>query len=95
MRLELSRKAQADLDDIRDFSVEHHGVDGAIAYLDGIEAAFRRILSFPGVGLVHSALEPVVRSLTCQRHRIFYTADADRALIIRILHQSMNADRLV
>lgn len=50
MRLELSRRAQADLDDIRDYSVERFGVVRAIAYLDEIEDAFRLLLRFPEMG---------------------------------------------
>jgi len=37
MRLELSRRAQADLDDIRDDSVARFGAIRAIDYIDTIE----------------------------------------------------------
>ena len=50
MPLELSRKAQADLDDIRDTSVEQFGVERAILYLDAIEQAFRRLLDHSRIG---------------------------------------------
>jgi toxin ParE1/3/4 len=72
VRLELSRKAQSDLDDIRDFSVLHFGVDRAVAYLDAFEATFRRILDFSEIGAPHSALTPAARAIGCQRHRIYY-----------------------
>ncbi|MBY0521178.1 MAG: type II toxin-antitoxin system RelE/ParE family toxin, partial [Sphingomonas sp.] len=72
MRLELSRRAEADLADIRDYSAEQFGIDRAIAYVDGIEDAFRLILEYPKTGSLHPTLNPPVRSLACQRHRIFY-----------------------
>ena len=50
MRHELSRRAQADLDDIRDYSVEQFGVERAILYLDEIEQAFRRLIDHPQIG---------------------------------------------
>lgn len=71
MRLELSRKAQSDLDDIRNFSVLHFGVDRAIAYLDAFEATFRRILDFPEISAPHFALNSVARTVGCQWHRVY------------------------
>ena len=93
IRLELSRRAEADLDEIRDYSVEHFGVPRAIAYLDAIEQAFRRIVSFPGAGALHSTVEPPVRSLACERHRIFYNVEGEVILIPRVLHGAMDAER--
>jgi toxin ParE1/3/4 len=62
MRLELSRRAQADLDDIRDYSAERFGTARAIAYLDAVERAFRRISEFPGIGRFHGGADGTVRS---------------------------------
>ncbi|MEG3088492.1 type II toxin-antitoxin system RelE/ParE family toxin [Sphingomonas sp. PB4P5] len=93
MRLKLSRRAEADLADIRDYSVERFGVDRAIAYLDAIEQAFRRILLYPEIGEEYPAVAPAIRSLACQRHRIFYVAE-DRTIVIqRILHATMDVYR--
>ena len=91
MRLELSRKAQADLDAIRDFSLEQFGAARAVAYLDAIEQAFRRILSFPEIGALHPELEPAVRSLGCQRHRVFYRVEGEVVVVVRVLHAAMDA----
>jgi len=93
MRLELSRRAKADLDDIRDYSVAEFGVERAVAYLDAVESAFRRIVEFPDIGAVHPAVRPPTRSLGCQQHRIFYEFEGDRILIVRILHKAMDVER--
>ena len=58
MRLELSRRAETDLADIRDYSVEQFGLARTINYLDAIEQAFRRLLSFPEIGELQSELAP-------------------------------------
>ena len=50
MRLELSRTDQADLDDIRDYSVEQFGLARAILCLDAVEQAFRRLVDHPQIG---------------------------------------------
>jgi toxin ParE1/3/4 len=93
MRLELSRRAQADLDDIRDYSLAEFGVARAFAYLDAVEAAFRRIVEFPDVGAVHPLVHPPIRSLSCQQHRIFYEIEGNAILILRILHKAMDVQR--
>jgi toxin ParE1/3/4 len=71
MRLELSRRAQADLDDIRDYSLSEFGVGRAVAYLDAVASAFRRIVDFPDIGAVDRTMRPLTRWLGCQQHRIF------------------------
>lgn len=43
MRLKLSRRAENDLADIRNYSVEQVGVDCAIAYLGWVEADVVRV----------------------------------------------------
>ncbi|OYX39476.1 MULTISPECIES: type II toxin-antitoxin system RelE/ParE family toxin [unclassified Sphingomonas] len=93
MRLELSRRAEADLLDIRDYSVEQFGIDRAVLYLDGIEDAFRLLIDFPKTGSLHPTLTPSVRSMACQRHRIFYVIEGDAVVIRRILHSAMDAAR--
>jgi toxin ParE1/3/4 len=93
MRFELSRKAQADLDDIRDYSLGTFGVARAIAYVDAIEQAFRRILIFPEVGAEHPTIQPAVRSLYCQQHRILYEVMEDRIVILRVLHRAMDVEQ--
>lgn len=93
MRLELSRRAQADLADIRDYSVEQFGVERAVAYLDAIEQAFRRILLYPEIGGEYSSITPPIRSLACQRHRIFYKAERETVMIQRILHGAMDVEQ--
>ena len=93
MRLELSRRAQADLDEIRDYSVAEFGALRAVAYLDAVESAFRRIVLFPDIGAVHPTVRPVCRSLSCHQHRIFYEVGSDTILIVRILHKAMDVER--
>lgn len=93
MRLELSREAQADLDDIRDFSVEQFGPGRAVAYLDAIKHTFRRILSFPEIGATRFELRERLRSVPVGEHRIFYVQEEERVLIVRVLHKRMDAGR--
>jgi len=93
MRLELSRRAQSDLDDIRDYSVEHFGFERAIRYLDAIEAGFRRIVDHPKIGESRLDLADTVRSLPSGEHRVYYWVGSDTILILRVLHKAMDAVR--
>lgn len=93
MRLELSRRAESDLADIRDYSVEQFGVERALLYLDGIEAAFRLILDHPEIGGAHAKVAPPVRVYAVQRHRMFYTVEVDVVLVERVLHNGMDRAR--
>jgi toxin ParE1/3/4 len=93
MQLELSGKARADLDDISDYSLRTFGVARAIAYLDTLDHAFRRLLSFPEIGAVHSTVQPPVRSLPCGQHRIFYDVIGERIVVQRILHKAMDVEQ--
>ncbi len=93
MRLELSRRAQADLDEIRDYTVAEFGAERAVAYLGAVESAFRRIVDYPDLGAVHPTVRPATRSLGCQQHRIFYQVESDTILIVRILHKAMDVGR--
>jgi toxin ParE1/3/4 len=69
------------------------GVERAVAYLDAVESAFRRIVDHPEIGAVHPTVRPTARSLGCQQHRIFYQVESDAILVIRILHKAMNVYR--
>ena len=93
MPLELSRKAQADLDDIRDYSLEQFGVERAILYLDAIEQAFRRLLDHPRIGSQQADIGEAVLSYPVGEHRIFYDARPGHVYVIRVLHKAMDVER--
>lgn len=93
MRLELSRAAEADLADIRDYTIERYDVDQAITYFDAIEQAFRRIIDYPESGVKYPGIEPPVRSIPCGSHRIYYDVVSDVVRIQRVLHKAMDAEK--
>lgn len=93
MRLELSLRAIADLDDIRDFSVERFGAARAILYLDAIERAFRRLLAHPEIGVLRDDLGAAVRSYPVEQHRIYYVTRRERVVVRRVLHKAMDVGR--
>ncbi len=93
MRLELSRRAEADLDDIADYSVTEFGTERAVLYLDAIEQAFRRLVDHPQIGAQRAELGVTVRSYPAGEHRIFYEVRKDAVFVIRLLHKVVDMER--
>lgn len=93
MRLELSRRAARDLDEIGEFSVREFGADRAILYLDTIEQALRQVMAHPQIGPLRVELGPRVRSYPAGEHRIFYEVRGDAAFVIRLLHKAMDVEQ--
>lgn len=93
MWLELSRAAEADLVDIRDYSIAQYDVDQAIAYLNAVEQTFRRIIDYPESGMKYPGIEPPIRSIPCGSHRIYYDVTEEAVRIQRVLHKAMDAEK--
>ena len=91
--VELSRLADADLDDILDYSIEAHGRETAEAYLRAIDAVLGRLANHPELGARRPDLQPGLRALAAGEHRIFYRYDGKRVLVVRILHKARDVDR--
>lgn len=87
----LRREAEKDLRDIYSFSVEQFGQEIAETYLATIRASFLRLRDFPDSGSPFRWFERPLRSLPAGRHRVFYYYDGKRVVVVRILHQAMEA----
>ena len=93
MRVALSRKADADLDDILDYSIAKYGRAVAEVYLRAINSAFDHLAEYPELGMMRPDLKPKLRSLPTGEHRIFYVVLADSISIVRVLHKAMDVER--
>jgi toxin ParE1/3/4 len=91
--VELSRQADADLDDILDYSIAAHGRDTAEAYLRTLNAALAWLAERPRLGAPRDDLKEGLRSLTAGEHRIYYRFDGDTVLVARVLHKARDAAR--
>lgn len=93
MLVALSRKADADLDDILDYSIAAHGRTVAEAYLRTINAALDTLADYPELGMARSDLQPSLRSLPTGGHRIFYMIFDQEISVVRVLHKAMDPAR--
>lgn len=98
MKILLSRRARADLDEIRDYTVEHWGRDQWLRYFRNIAAAFDLIAKRPEGGRPRDMFAEGLFSVLCQKHVIFYrrsTAEKDAIEIVRIVHQARQLPALI
>ena len=92
-RLDLSRKAADDLSAIADFTIAAFGTEQARKYRDQFQPCFDSLLANPQLGRSADELAPGLRRIRQQAHVVFYRADADAVLIVRVLHYRMDFDR--
>lgn len=81
----LSPAAQADLEQIWDYTRHRWGVDQAEEYLRELQRAIERAAANPHIGY---------RKLAAGSHTLFYRVTAEAVIdVVRVLHQRMDVDR--
>ena len=98
MTIRLSRLAQRDLDDIRDYTLATWGRDRWLDDYRGMARAFEGIAADPDTGRDRSLFAPGLRSVSYRRHIIFFArirAADDGPVVLRIVHQRRNLPALV
>ncbi len=98
MAIRLSKRAVADLQEIRMYTIENWGLEQWLVYYRQIVTAFERIAAKPEIGRDRSLFVSGMRSINCERHVIFYRrldATGGKPVVLRIVHQSRNLPALV
>lgn len=90
-RVQLADRARQDLRDIRRYSKDRFGAQIAMAYLEGLRGAVKRLGRQPEAGSAQEQLGPGLRKLTYRSHAIYYAVCDPRVLVVRILHQAQDA----
>ena len=91
--LRLSRRADADLAGIADYTIATFGIAQARKYRDQLQACFASLCDNPLLGRSAGELAPGLRRVRQQAHVVFYIADAEQVLIVRVLHHKMDFER--
>jgi len=84
----LSKRADADIDEILASRVERWGVEQADRYLSGLEGLFRLVSSRPMMGRSAAQVLPDLRRVEYISHIVFYTLLPRGIQIERVLHKS-------
>ena len=89
----LSPAAGGDLQAIRTYSEVSWGEDQATRYIERILGRLHWLLTNPEAGRVRTELLPGVRSLSVERHVVFYRVQCERIEVIRILSERQDFPR--
>ncbi|MGD9814261.1 MAG: type II toxin-antitoxin system RelE/ParE family toxin [Hyphomonadaceae bacterium] len=76
MRFRVTARAQADLDDIADYSLRTWGRAQAARYLQALEARFQWLADNPQLGRARDEVAQGYRSFRQGSHIVFYTSAA-------------------
>ncbi len=88
-----SRRAEADLLSVGEYTLRTWGAAQADRYLSEIEACCRGLAESPLLGRTCDEIRPDLRRMEHGRHVVFYRKQSGGILVSRILHQSMMPKR--
>lgn len=91
----LSRRAEADLIEIGNYTLRKWGEDQALRYINGLEACCSHVAENPELGRACDSVRPGLRRMEHGRHVVFYRIEVGGILISRILHQRMLPDKQI
>ena len=86
MPIKFSRRANADLEEIYHYGVQHFGVTQTDAYHNKFYTAFLLLEENPLLSHLRMEFTRPVRIHPWRSHSIVYVADSDGIFIVRILH---------
>jgi toxin ParE1/3/4 len=90
----LSPAAQADLEQIWDYTCQRWDVDQADEYLRELQHAIERAAANPRIGRACEEIRPGYRKLAAGSHTLYYQVTAEGVVdVVRVLHQRMDVDR--
>lgn len=93
-RFVLSPAAQADLEDIWDYTCEQWNAEQAEEYLRVLQRAIERAVADPRIGRAIDEVRPGYRQLPAGSHLLFYRLTGEGVVdVVRVLHQRMDVGR--
>jgi toxin ParE1/3/4 len=93
--IRFSRRAEADLLSIGEYTLRTWGKAQAARYISELEMCCQTMADNPGLGRPCDDVRPGLRRLEHRKHVIFYRQEREGILISRILHERMLPDRHV
>lgn len=91
----LSKAADADLEDIFDYTLEEFGLDQAVSYVSSFDDTFNMIAENLEIGRERKEIQEDLRSFVKDKHVIFYRILSDHVRIVRILHGSRDLPKFL
>ena len=88
-----TEKAERDLENIVDYTVEQWGTVRAIQYIESLQEVAQLLASNPDIGMKRDNLSAGLLSFPCQSHILYYLKNTHGVSIIRVLHSNMDPVR--
>lgn len=91
LQLRVTPKAQSDLIGIWVYTCDEWGIDQADKYLDELDRGIKQLVSYPSLGADYTHVVTGYRRLQVEHHAVFYKLVESELLVVRVLHESMDA----
>ncbi len=85
-----AEKAEHDLENIIDHTLQQWGSVQTHTYLDGLEARGQLLANNPGLGVKREAISEGLLSFPYESHILYYMRQAHGITMVRVLHQNMD-----
>jgi toxin ParE1/3/4 len=92
-KFRFSRRAEADLRSIADYTLRESGKAQTTRYIDELEDCCQMLADNPALGRVCDDVRPGLRRHEHGKHVLFYRQEHGGILVSRILHQRMLPER--
>jgi toxin ParE1/3/4 len=89
----LRRRAEADLEEIGDYTLEHWGDAKLVEYVTMLNDAFRALAAYPKLGRSADDVRKGYFRHHVGSHVIYFRRTKARVEIVRILHKKMSPSR--
>ncbi len=89
----LTPKAVDDLDGIYEYTIMNFGLERARGYLNDLHQRFNDLAERPALGRGAERMAIGLKRYTYRSHVVFYMSENDSVLIVRALHERMDAPR--
>lgn len=90
-QLSITPQTESDLIQMWLYTCREWGGDQADKYLDQLELGMKQLLVHPLLGADYAHVLPGYRRLQIERHGVFYQVREQEVLVVRILHEDMDA----
>jgi|SRR3954469_17954711 toxin ParE1/3/4 len=90
MNYVVSPRAQADIDEIWEYSADRWDIDQANRYISEIRSAIEIVASDPRRGRSCDEIRRGYRRFSAGSHVMFFRIVGDQIDVVRVLHQSMD-----
>ena len=93
LSLSITPKAESDLTDIWLYTCDKWGADQADHDLDQLAEGMNQLITHPLLGVDYTHVLSGYRRLQVEHHSVYYRVFASEVLVVRVLHEEMDAPK--